>query len=61
MVDHFLVGLAVCDCELILSQVCGLDCGIVPPVSAFPSARNLKCCNWLKSNFYVNLSALWVM
>ena len=35
MVDYFLVGFAICDCELILSQAHGLDCGIIPPVLGF--------------------------
>lgn len=36
MVDCVLVGFVICDCELIVSQTCGLDCGIVPPVLEFP-------------------------
>lgn len=60
-VDCVLVGFAICDCELPWSQARGLDCGIVPPVWGFPSARNLKCSHWPLSSFCVNWSALWVM
>lgn len=61
MVDCFLVDFATCDYELTLSRACGLDCGMVPPVFEFASVRNLKCYHWAKANFYVNVSAQWIM
>lgn len=61
MVDSFLVGFTVSGCELTASQACGLDYGMVPPASEFPSTRNLKCKHWPNSSSYANLSALWVM
>lgn len=54
-------GFAICDCELILSRACGLDCELVPPLLGFPSAQTVERYRWPRSGFYVNWSAVWVV